>query len=79
MSTDGDTTPSERLETADRSDDRMGIWPMLGACVACCVPMLVVLGAVSLGAAIAGLVGLAVLAALVAVAVVVRPRVRSKH
>lgn len=43
----------------------IGILPLLGACLACCVPMLLVLGVVSVGAALAGAAGLAILIAVV--------------
>lgn len=49
---------------------------LLGACLACCVPMLVVLGVVSIGAALAGAVGLALLVALVLAAAVIAQRLR---
>ena len=52
------------------------VLPLLGACLACCVPMLVVLGVVSIGAALAGAVGLALLVALVLAAAVIAQRLR---
>lgn len=52
------------------------IVPLVGACLACCVPMLLVLGVISVGAALAGAVGLSLLVVLVAVAVVLGPRFR---
>lgn len=43
---------------------------LTAACLACCVPMLVVVGAVSLGAVVAGTVGLGLIVAIIGVAAV---------
>jgi len=43
----------------------IGILPLLGACLACCVPMLLVLGVVSVGVALAGAAGVGILIAVV--------------
>lgn len=63
-------------ETTGTSTTPSGRWRDLAgltaACVACCVPMLVLVGAVSLGAAVSGFVGLALLVAVVGVVAVVR-------
>lgn len=75
-------TAPESTEKPDagrsRGATRRGVrvLPLLGACLACCVPMLLVLGVVSIGAALAGAVGLAMLVALVIAATVVAQRLR---
>lgn len=73
----GDDTP-DAVPGPDASTKRRALrqLPLFGACVACCVPMLVFLGAVSIGAAVAGLVGLGLFLAVAAVAVVWVPRLR---
>ena len=65
-------------DAARVSDRGMRLLPLVGACLACCVPMLVVLGVVSVSAALAGAVGLAFLVALVAAAFVLAPRIRGR-
>ena len=57
---------------------RLRLLPLVGACLACCVPMLLVLGVVSVGAALAGAVGLATPICLVAAATLLVPRVRRR-
>lgn len=77
-------TAPENTDEADtgrspESENRgVHVLPLLGACLACCVPMLLVLGVVSVGAALAGAVGLAMLVALVVAAAVVAPRFRGR-
>lgn len=70
---DHDVTTNARTPDATtgagRWRDLLGV---TAACLACCVPMLVLVGAVSLGAAVAGAVGLGVLVALVGLVAVLR-------
>lgn len=70
-----DASTDDAARGADRG---MRLLPLVGACLACCVPMLLVLGVVSVGAALAGAVGLAIFVALVAAAVMVAPRLRRR-
>lgn len=66
-------------DDAARGADRgLRLLPLVGACLACCVPMLLVLGVVSVGAALAGAVGLALFVALVVAAVMLAPRFRRR-
>lgn len=66
-------TPGDHRESAGRG---IRVMPLLGACLACCVPMLLILGVVSVGAALAGAVGLAIFVALILAATVIAPRIR---
>lgn len=54
------------------------VLPLLGACLACCVPMLLVLGVVSIGAALAGAIGLTFFIVLIVAATVIAPRLRRR-
>ena len=66
--------PEAMTDSDKQGSGGVRLLSLLGACVACCLPMLILLGAVSIGAALAGLVGLAVLVAFVATAVVIARR-----
>lgn len=79
------TTPPETEDVGtagDREGEASGravrVFPLLGACLACCVPMLLILGVVSVGAALAGAVGLAMFIALIVAATVIAPRLRRR-
>lgn len=68
--------PSSTDDATRDTDRGVRLLPLVGACLACCVPMLLVLGVVSVGAALAGAVGVAIFVALVAAAAMVAQRLR---
>jgi len=78
VTTEGERPMPDAQDTEQGTSDRRvpGVIGVLGACVACCLPMLVLVGAVSVGAAVAGVVGLGVVVAVVGTALVLVPRMR---
>lgn len=76
MTAPENTDEADTDRSPEAANQGVRVLPLLGACLACCVPMLLVLGVVSIGAALAGAVGLALLVALVLAATVIAQRLR---
>lgn len=78
MTAPENTDEADTDRSPEAANRGVRVLPLLGACLACCVPMLLVLGVVSIGAALAGAIGLTFFILLIVAATVIAPRLRRR-
>lgn len=78
MTAPENTDEADTDRSPEAANQGVRVLPLLGACLACCVPMLLVLGVVSIGAALAGAIGLTFFILLIVAATVIAPRLRRR-